>query len=185
MFQGPFGWAAATAYATVATVALSLATACGASTPEPKGESAEAANGGQAEKPKAAPTPTPETGDTDEAKPAESSDAKPKESNGGEDPTFPEGASVDQATAAVPKGTARSNLDAERLAEPLQAESVYEPCKVGTQHFKVRVAVWAGQAVGVDVTTPNKKLAECIDKQIRGLKWPDKLRSLNTVEFSF
>jgi hypothetical protein len=48
----------------------------------------------------------------------------------------------------------------------------------------VRIAVWAGHAVGVDVTTPNKKLAECIDKQVRALTWPDKIHSLNTVEFS-
>ena len=87
--------------------------------------------------------------------------------------------------AAVPKGTPRANIDPDRLAEPLQQTSVYEPCKVGSQHFSVRVAVWAGQAVGVDVTTPNKKLADCIDKQVRALKWPDKVRSLNTVEFKF
>jgi len=85
----------------------------------------------------------------------------------------------------VPKGTARANLDADRLAEPLQQESVYEPCKVGSQHFKVRVAVWAGKPVGVDVMTPNKALAQCVDKQVRALTWPDKVHSLNTVEFSF
>ena len=36
-----------------------------------------------------------------------------------------ETASVDQAMALVPKGTARANIDPERLAEPLQKESLY------------------------------------------------------------
>ncbi len=44
--------------------------------------------------------------------------------------------------------------------------------------------MWGGHAVGVDVTTSNKKLAECIDKQVRSIAWPDKVRSLNTVEYS-
>ncbi len=80
--------------------------------------------------------------------------------------------------------TARANIDPERLAEPLQQASLYEPCKAGAQHFKVRIAVWNGRAVGVDVTTASKPLAACIDKQIRSVQWPDKVRSLNTVEYS-
>ncbi|HEX3597808.1 MAG TPA: hypothetical protein VHU80_22020, partial [Polyangiaceae bacterium] len=158
---------------------------CGGSQPDAKQAGAESAQSTSE-----SGTRTEVSHDTSETESAESkaaSDDAPAKAESGSagDPTFPPGASVDQATAAVPKGAARSNLDADRLAEPLQQESVYEPCKVGTQHFKVRVAVWAGQAVGVDVTTPNKKLAECVDKQIRALSWPDKIRSLNTVEFSF
>jgi hypothetical protein len=154
---------------------------CGGAAPEPKDATDEAA--AKAE-PKEEPKVESESPSTEDSKSSEASDEK-KSDGASADPTFPEGASVDQAMAAVPKGTVRANIDEERLAEPLQQTSVYEPCKVGTQHFKVRVAVWAGQAVGVDVTTPNKKLADCIDKQVRAIKWPDKIRSLNTVEFSF
>jgi hypothetical protein len=99
-------------------------------------------------------------------------------------PQFPEGATVSQAMAAVPKGTPRANIDEETLAQPLQQPSLYEPCKVGSQHFKMKVAIWNGEAVGVDVTTSNKALASCIEKQVRGASWPHKVRSLNTVEYS-
>ncbi|HEX4339302.1 MAG TPA: hypothetical protein VH062_25520 [Polyangiaceae bacterium] len=166
----------------VALCAL-FATACGGSAPASKAPAAETTQS-------AAATDTKPEADSDSTS-SDATGGKPAgepvktDSAAASDPTFPEGASVDQATAAVPKGAARSNIDADRLAEPLQQESVYEPCKVGTQHFKVRVAVWAGQAVGVDVTTSNKKLAACIDKQIRSITWPDKVHSLNTVEFSF
>jgi len=44
--------------------------------------------------------------------------------------------------------------------------------------------VWNGEAVGVDVTTPNKTLAACIDKRVRAVEWRHKVRSLNTVEYS-
>lgn len=158
---------------------------CGGSAPEPKDATDEAAPKTESkEEPKAESSDEGDTTPTTEKK-EESEDSKKSEATSGSDPTFPEGASVDQAMAAVPKGTARANIDQDRLAEPLQQQSVFAPCKVGAQHFKVRVAVWAGQAVGVDVTTANKKLAECIDKQVRGISWPDKVRSLNTVEYSF
>jgi hypothetical protein len=160
-------------------------TACGASRPEPKDASNEPAKAEPAPETKSNDTTEPSSSDTSEKEPAADERAAKTEPSTGSEPTFPDGASVDQAVAAVPKGAPRANLDADRLAEPLQQESVYEPCKVGSQHFKVRVAVWAGKAVGVDVTTPNKKLAVCVDKQVRALTWPDKLHSLNTVEFSF
>ena len=94
---------------------------------------------------------------------------------------------MDQATAAVPKGVARSNLDAERLAEPLQADSVYEPCKPGAAHIKLKIAVWDGKPVGIDVTsTPkNEKLSACVKQQIKALSWKAHVKSLNTVEYSF
>ncbi len=147
---------------------------------QPQGESAE-----HSSEPESKPSASDEASapEATESKPSAGPEGKPESSTGSE-PTFPEGASVDQAAAAVPKGAARANIDPDRLAEPLQQESVYEPCKVGSQHFKLRVAVWAGHAVGVDVTTANKKLSECIDKQVRALSWPDKIHSLNTVEFS-
>lgn len=166
-------------------VLVSTCAACGGGTPPAKDANDEPTKPASAEETKSESAQEPSAADAPESTP--SSDERAAKTNDvtTADPTFPDGASVDQATAAVPKGAARSNLDADRLAEPLQSESVYAPCKVGSQHFKVRVAVWNGKAVGVDVTTPNKKLAECVDKQVRGLAWPDKLHSLNTVEFSF
>lgn len=100
------------------------------------------------------------------------------------EPQFPEHASVAQAIAAVPVGTERANIDPETLATPLQDPSLYEPCKPGTQHFKIKVAVWDGHAVGVDVSTPNKKLAECVDERVRSIEWKKKVKSLNTVEYA-
>jgi len=98
-------------------------------------------------------------------------------------PNFPENASVAQAIAAVPKGTQRSNIDPETLGEPLNKPEVYEPCKPGSQHFTIKVAVWDGKAVGIDVTTNNKALAECVKKQIQAIEWRDKVKSLNTGEY--
>lgn len=107
-----------------------------------------------------------------------------KSGSGGPEPTFPDHGSVSQAIAAVPSGTQRANIEPDVLAEPLQKPELYEPCKVGAQHFKLKVAIWDGHAVGVDVTTANKKLAECIDRQVRTVEWREKVRSLNTVEYS-
>jgi hypothetical protein len=113
---------------------------------------------------------------------AKKDDDPTKDDSGG--PAFPDNASVAQAIAAVPKGTQRSNIDAETLGEPLNKPEVYAPCKAGSQHFKLKVAVWNGKAVGIDVATTNKALAECVRKQIQGIEWHDKVKSLNTVEYS-
>jgi hypothetical protein len=110
------------------------------------------------------------------------SDDPTRDDSGG--PAFPENASVAQAIAAVPKGTQRSNIDPETLAEPLNKPELYAPCKAGSQHFKLKVAVWNGKAVGMDVTSSNKALAECVKKQVWSIEWRDKVKSLNTVEYS-
>jgi hypothetical protein len=70
----------------------------------------------------------------------------------GAEPEFPEDATVEQAINAIPPGVERVNVEQDVLAEPLQKPEVYEPCKVGGQHFKLKVAVWNGRAVGIDVT---------------------------------
>jgi hypothetical protein len=171
--------------AALAAALCSLAVAaCGGSNPEPKDASSEQSDSKPAEELKSDEAES-SSAASSESKPADADDGEKKPSGDAAEPTFPENATVDQAMAAVPKGTPRSNIDPERLAEPLQKPGVYDSCKVGTQHFKVRVAVWGGHAVGVDVTTPNKKLAECIDKQTRAVSWPDTVKSLNTVEYSF
>jgi hypothetical protein len=74
------------------------------------------------------------------------------------------------------------------LSEPLRDPALYEPCKPRpADHFTIRIAIWNGRAVGIDVTTkPNHpKLAECLKKQVSGLEWKEKVRSLNTVVFSY
>jgi hypothetical protein len=171
----------------VVVVSLSGVVACGGSCPPPvEAAAVTAAKSEPASGPEEAaaePSEHAAPAEKSESAPAATAaDAKPSEAEA--DPAFPEDASVAQAMAKVPQGTSRANIDPERLGESLQNEAVYAPCNVGGQHFKVHVAVWNGRAVGVDVTTPNKKLAACIDKQIRAIEWKDKVRSLNTVEYS-
>ena len=93
----------------------------------------------------------------------------------------------EEAIKAVPQGAERANIDQETLGKPLQDFAVYEPCKPGTAKVKMNIAVWDGKAVGIDVaTTPkNEKLAGCIKDRIKGLTWQAKVKSLNTVEYSF
>lgn len=121
--------------------------------------------------------------DSDDDKPAEPVDGKPL----GGDPEFTENMSVNDAIKAVPPGAERLEVEQDRLAEPLMEADVYEPCKLGSGHFTARVAVWNGRAVGVDIETQpqNPQLARCLDQQIRELKWADRVRSLNTVEYSY
>ena len=101
------------------------------------------------------------------------------------EPQFTEGMSVDEATKAVPAGIERRNIDQETLGKPLQDVSVYEQCKPGSAKVKLKVAVWDGRAVGIDVTTTpkNDKLARCIKQKISELKWEKKVKSLNTIEY--
>lgn len=116
-----------------------------------------------------------------------SSEAASSERPPAKEPEFKDGMSVNDAINAVPMDTPTTNLEPEVLAKPLSDAALYEPCKVGTAHFKLKVAVWDGRAVGVDAaTTPkNEKLAECIKAAVRQVSWPDKVRSLNTVEYQF
>ncbi|NLE88189.1 MAG: hypothetical protein GX607_17540 [Myxococcales bacterium] len=104
------------------------------------------------------------------------------------EPDFRPGMSVDEAIAAVPQSAQRVNIEQEALAAPLMRTELYEPCEVrGNQSFQLRVAVWEGRAVGVDVATKpqNEKLAGCLREQVSSVTWPDKVKSLNTVEFSY
>ncbi len=96
--------------------------------------------------------------------------------------------SVEEAITAVPQGTTRENVDQEELGKPLMNEDLYKPCKIApSNHFKVRIAVWEGKAVGMDVTaTPkNPKLEDCVKEQIKTVTWKQKVKSLNTVEYQF
>lgn len=125
----------------------------------------------------------PAEAERDDVAVAEPVDGKPL----GGDPEFTENMSVSDAIKAVPPNAERLEIEEDRLAEPLADGNLYEPCKLGNGHFKARVAVWNGRAVGVDIETSpqNPQLARCLDQKIRELKWNDKVRSLNTVEYSY
>jgi hypothetical protein len=93
---------------------------------------------------------------------------------------------VEEAIKAVPQGTERVNVDQETLSKPLEDGAVFESCKAGSTHFKMRIAVWRGKAVAVDLSTTPKspKLTACLKDKILGLSWPAKVPSLNTVEYA-
>lgn len=148
-----------------------------------------------------AKTPPPETVDEDPTSALEghegheeSSDSsepassESDESTASEQPNFTPGMSVAEAESAVPSTVQRVHIEEEALAEPLKAPEVYEPCKLkGHEHFSIRVAVWQGRAVGLDITTKpaNAELQSCLRTQIERIEWKDKVESLNTVEFNY
>jgi hypothetical protein len=163
---------------------LTLIAACGGSTPPPE---APEASDVPAAAPTAEPEATAEAHGDDEAKEHSkpSAEAKPKADVA--TPEFKEGMSVEEAIKLIPRDAERMNLDSDALGKPLMNQALYEPCKLGhNHHFKLRVAIWNGKAVGLDVTTQpnNPKASECVAQQIRALTWPDKVPSLNTVEYS-
>ncbi len=162
------------------SVALFLfAAACGGSAP-PAGDPSTVSPAAEASA-KANPPPAP---DEDAPKPdAESAEPQKEEVV---EPTFTPDMSVDDAIKAIPQSAERVNVDQETLSKPLEEESLYAPCKPGEAHFTLRVAVWRGKAVAIDLSTApkNPKLAECLKGRIRDLTWPVKVPSLNTVEYS-
>jgi hypothetical protein len=103
------------------------------------------------------------------------------------EPQFTDGMSVADAIKAVPQGAERANIDQETLSRPIQDFAVYEPCKPGSEKVKMKIAVWDGKAVGIDVTTTpkNDKLAACVKDRLKTLTWQAHVKSLNTVEYSF
>lgn len=118
---------------------------------------------------------------------AEGTEKGEAEAKPGAEPAFTDGMSVDEAINAVPQGIERMNLDPEVLGKPLMNPDLYKPCKLSpNQRLKIRVAIWEGKAVGIDVTpTPkNDKAASCVKEQIKALTWKDKIKSLNTVDYA-
>lgn len=163
------------------SVTLSLVlVACGGSQPPPADAPSDAP-----EDTAPAEAPAADAESTEPEAPAEEPKAAEPEPK---DPEFKENGSVEEAIAAVPVASERLNLDAETLGKPLQDMALYEPCKPApSAHLKFRVAVWNGKAVGLDMssTPKNPKLEECVKARIRELTWRDKVRALNTVEYSF
>jgi hypothetical protein len=152
-----------------------LLAACGGSPPH-------------AEDPSTATSEPPESSapSSDEAAPKADAESTPTKKEDVPEPTFTPDMSVDDAIKAIPQGTERVNVDQETLSKPLTEESLYEPCKPGSTHFKFRIAIWRGKAVAIDLTTTpkNPKLAACLKGRINDITWPAKVPSLNTVEYS-
>ncbi|MEO8901218.1 MAG: hypothetical protein ABI488_06030 [Polyangiaceae bacterium] len=165
MMRGSHAWSIAFVF---------CAAACAGSTP-PAADPSTAA-------PKAAAMPAPSASET-EPKPEPEATAPKKEEV--VEPAFTPDMSVDDAIKAA-QNTERLNVDQETLSKPLTDEGLYAPCKPGSTHFTLRVAVWRGKAVAIDMTTTPKapKLAECLKGRIHELTWPAKVPSLNTVEYS-
>jgi hypothetical protein len=130
----------------------------------------------------APPQPSPDEGAAED-----SENPPPAPTSTVPEPQFAENSSVDQAIKAVPPGAETRNIDPETLGKPLQNVALYEPCKPGNARVKMRVAVWDGKAVGIDITTTpkNDKLADCIKTKIREITWEKKVKSLNTIEYQF
>jgi hypothetical protein len=156
-----------------------LASACAGSEHSAKSASSEGSDESEASTSSSSPSEQSESSDES------SSSSKVSESKDVPEPQFGDDMSVEEAIKAVPPGVERRNIDQETLGKPLQDLSVYEPCKPGSARVKLKVAVWNGKAVGLDVTTTpkNDKLAACIKERIRGLTWDSKVRSLNTIEY--
>ena len=142
-----------------------------------------------AEAPVAEPeAPAADTPSEPKAETAEAAEPKPEpkpEKASAAEPVFTDGMSVAEAVKAVPQGMERANIDQETLSKPIQDFALYEPCKPGSARLTLKIAVWEGRAVGIDVTSSpkNDKLVACVKDRIKGLKWQAKVKSLNTVDY--
>jgi hypothetical protein len=165
----------------IAPIVLGLfLSACGGSKP-PAEDPSSVAPAATSETPPASPAPS---SDDAAAKPA--ADSAPPKKDDVPEPTFTPDMTVEEAIKAIPQGTERLNVDQETLSKPLEDGAVFESCKAGSTHFKMRIAVWRGKAVAIDLTTTpkNPKLTECLKGKIRDLNWSAKVPSLNTVEYA-
>jgi hypothetical protein len=162
--------------ASIVIIAICLGSGCGGSTPP-----AETIDDGDRSEIEQEPIRA-------ELPPAEEEAEGEAEKPAVAEPDFKDGMSVEEAINAVPQGTERENVEQETLARPLTEPTLYAPCKpAANAHFKLKVAVWDGRAVGIDIETKpkNDKLAECVKQQVSQVQWREKVKSLNTVEFSY
>lgn len=118
---------------------------------------------------------------------APSSDSPPPERKDDKpEPKFTPGMSVNEAIAAVPKGWEYIGIEPDALGAPLSDLKLYEPCKLNpSQHFQLRVAIWDGKPVGIDVKSANKALATCIKEQVAQVSWRNRVKAINTVDYSY
>jgi hypothetical protein len=100
-------------------------------------------------------------------------------------PEFRDGMSVEEAIRAVPTHYDYIGIDQDALERPLKDPEAFKPCRGAETHrFAIRVAVWDGKAVGIDVEAP-PALRQCITEQIKKMEWRDKVQSINTIRYSF
>ncbi|HEX2879900.1 MAG TPA: hypothetical protein VHO25_10250 [Polyangiaceae bacterium] len=174
-------------FALIASGCCSCPDASEAKAPDPVMEPAAVAEepaAAEAKEPEAeAPPQGIAVGEPNPSAPAEPAE-KPKEAP--PEPKFTPGMSVDEAIAAVPKGWEYIGLEPDALGAPLSDLKLYEPCKLTpSQHFQLRVAIWDGKPVGIDVKSTNKKLASCIHDQVAQVTWRNKVKAINTVDYSY
>jgi hypothetical protein len=114
------------------------------------------------------------------AKEAPHARSGPPRQAGGPAPAGPSGMSYEAAIAGnnlkLAPGTkdAPDLTDAE-LAGPMRDGSFLDACGVpSSTHVTVKVAIRNGHAVGVSVypVPPNAYMAGCVERHVRGLRWP-------------
>jgi hypothetical protein len=118
----------------------------------------------------------------------EPKDSDNQSSGGVKEPEFKDGMSVNDAINAVPTGTPGERIDPETLSIPLKDSALYAPCKIsGSQHFTLNVAVWDGRAVGMDIKTQpnNPALEACLRQQVSQIRWKDRAKGINQVEYAY
>lgn len=119
---------------------------------------------------------------------AEEPEEEPKAAPASAKPTFEAGMSVDEATNAAPFAVNAVEVDLAELEKPLMSSGIGSACSIpSSQKYKVKVAVYEGKAVGIDVTTmPASEAKEaCIRQQIEGMSWGVQEESINLVELTF
>ncbi|HEV8245961.1 MAG TPA: hypothetical protein VGP93_09335, partial [Polyangiaceae bacterium] len=127
----------------LALVGSLLFAGCGGSTPPPKtpdDDATEKESSDDVEQPPIKEASGDKAANADAAEGGDDGSARPKKQDAAE-PEFGENLSVDEAINAVPQGTQRLNIEQEALSRPLMDPKVYEPCKMGNAHFKLRVAI--------------------------------------------
>jgi hypothetical protein len=159
---------------TLCIVLYAVSSGCGGATPAPVEPAEPAPAEAKPAEPKAAASPAP-------AEPAEPAEAKveiPK-------PVFKPNMGVEDAIKAIPQGAPRMNMSDEDMQRPLMDPKQYAKCAGKNPHFSLKVAVYDGAAVGVDVQTKpkNPRLEKCVDELVRRMVWV-KVASLNTVTFN-
>jgi hypothetical protein len=103
----------------------------------------------------------------------------PRRAPGGA-PAGPSGVSYEAAIAGnnvrlVPGMKGAPDLTDAQLAGPMQNATFLGACGVpSSTHVTVKVAIRGGHAVGVSVYAipPSAPLAGCVERQVRGLRWP-------------
>jgi hypothetical protein len=159
---------------TLCLALCAFSSGCGGATPTPAEPAEPPPAAEKPAEPKAAATPAAEPAEPEAPTKVE----VPK-------PVFTPNMGVEDAIKAVPQGAPRMNMSDEDMQRPLMEPKQYAKCAGKNPHFSLRVAVYDGGAVGVDISSKpkNAKMEKCIDALVRRMVWV-KVPSLNTVMFN-